>query len=640
MDVRRSRRAARWVVPALSVAVAAAVAVGYRSPEVLARPAGGDAAAPLGPLVAADGVPAPAASRPPEGGAAGTPTAGRPGRWTERILDARGSVDPAAYRAVAGSYDRELDYRLGPTAADLGARGGSPATVAARGRDGWDGDCADVRAQRRSDYWFSMSGQLLHAPSGADTGAGSPAGVARARNGAIYRLDGKPCYDLRVSTEPDKGNHHNRRTDPAVTDEAVLAANGGTPLGTPVAVARARVGQGIDAVLAFANGMVVLTGTGNDRVRPAFARLPAGSVPTAAARTNHGEFALVSYWNTRTVTGGVAVFAVKGAPDSTDRPMEKHWGLQHYGLHASGLKLLGVVPLPGIAAPTAISAADDVSIGVPDRHDPAFQEDLAQQRVRDRWAGDVDRSHRVARAGYAVVASRAEGKVAFVDLQPLFGYYRSMYLTDQASYDRTTRQGPADGQWPHTFSAAPQQRPAVTAVLDVAAPTAVAAGFPRGSATHGWRGADTFGSRAYVAGLDGTLRVYDVGGLNTRDAARAPALVRTVDMGRNPTAIEYGRSAYHLNDLVVTSRGDRRVTILDQDGGTVLSLRDRRWSDPVAAFPSRYNSGAFGASLLTVADFAGHQVLNYSYGEDSARFGYATRFGESRPFAISFTEVW
>jgi len=636
---------------ALCLTVAAAVSIPHYSPQVWAEgrsdtsapvvPAGGSGAASLRPLAPASG-PAPTTPTTPAGKAgAPAPPDVRTGRWTERILNQDGSIDPEAYRAVAASYDRELDYRLGPRSADLGgARGGAPAQVATRGRDGWDGDCSDVRAQKRSDYWFAMSGQILHAPNGENAGAGSPAGVARARNGSIYRLDGRPCYDVRVSTTPDKGNHYNRATDPAVTDEAVLAATGGTPLGAPIAVARARVGQGVDAVLVFGNGLVVLTGTGNDRVRHASARLPAGSVPTAVARTNHGEFAVVSMWNTRTLRGEVAVLAVKGGPDTTDRPMEKHWGLQHYGLHASGIKLLGVLPLPGIAAPTSIAAAHDVSIGVPDRHHPSTREDLASQQVRDRWANDVDKSHRVARAGYAVVASRAEGKVAFVDLQPLLGYYRSMYLTDQASYDRTTRQGPAADQWPYTFAVAPQQIPTVAAVLDVPQPTAVAAGFSRGSAYHGWRGADTFGSRAYVASMNGTLRVYDIGGLSTPAAAGTPTLVRTVDVGRNPTAIEYGRSAYHLNDLVVTSRGDRTVTILDQDGATMTTVRDRRWSDPVAAFPSRNNSGAFGITLLTVADFGGHQVLNYSYDDDAARFGYSTSFGASRPFAVSFTEVW
>lgn len=645
----RGRRIRQGTVGLLILVVSSAAAVSVSATRSAGL--GADVGAAAGPSRGSVGGAPPAgpmAGASPARGAAAVVagTRSRPsesGAWREQILAADGSVDQDAYRRVAASYDVALDSRLGPTAVALGgATGAAPATVPTRGSGGWDGNCAAVRAQQRSDYWFAMSGQILHAPagSGTDFGAGSPAGVARARNGSVYNVDGKACYDFRVSTTPDRGNHYSRSTDPAVTDREVAAANGGAPLSRPVAVARGRVGQSVDAVLVFANGMVVLTGTGNDRVKHAFARLPAGSVPTAVAMTNHSEFALVTVWNTRLVRGEVAVFALKGAPDGTDRPMEKYWGMPNYGLQAAGIKLLGTVSLPGMAAPTAVSATVDLSVGVPNRHDPSLKDDLSRQQVRDDWNRGASKVRQTAKAGFAVVASRAEGRVAFLDLQPLLQYYRSMYLTGQANFQRTTRQGPGPDQWPFAFTVIPQQRPVVTASVDLAAPTAVATGFPRGSAYFGWRGPDAFGSRAYVTTMDGLLRIYDVGGLATTDApAAGPKLVRPVAVGRNPTSIQYGRSAYHLNDLVVTSRADKRVTTVDQDGGTVSVLRDQRWVDPVAAFPTRNNSGQYSVSLLTVLDFNGHQALNYVPG-DAPRFGYATGFGTSRPFQASFAEVW
>jgi hypothetical protein len=226
----------------------------------------------------------------------------------------------------------------------------------------------------------------------------------------------------------------------------------------------------------------------------------------------------------------------------------------------------------------------------------------------------VDDDHRAASAGYAIVLSRAEGKVAFIDLEPLFQYFRTMYFTTPENFALTQNEGDAPDQWPFAFSFAPEATPVVQEVLDVSQPTSVATGFDVGDRAYD---DPDFGNKAFVATLDGALHIYDVAGL-AQGGPGSASLADTVDLCHNPVAVAYGRGNVPRDELVFVCRGDRELRWVASDGTTKRALRDRRLIDPVGAVlvDSR------GAGAVSVADFDGRQVVNYlhapidSWGED------------------------
>src|SRR5207244_8805280 len=130
------------------------------------------------------------------------------------------------------------------------------------------------------------------------------------------------------------------------------------------------------------------------------------------------------------------------------------------------------------------------------------------------------------KAGYAVVISKSENKAAFIDLQPLFQYYKAMYFGARSDFDRTRNLGAAANQWPYTFDYAPAQSPLVVKVIDLADhPTAV------NTNLYGGYGI----TKAYIATLDGTLSTYEVGGLASGAAANPGDIraVATMQLGKN-----------------------------------------------------------------------------------------------------------
>src|SRR4029078_9741719 len=83
---------------------------------------------------------------------------------------------------------------------------------------------------------------------------------------------------------------------------------------------------------------------------------------------------------------------------------------------------------------------------------------------------------RYAKGGVAVVISKSEQKVAFIDLKPLFTYVNSVYFGgDQATFNaRTASLGQADNQRRYTFTQQPSQVPTVVKTVSLTQrPTAV-----------------------------------------------------------------------------------------------------------------------------------------------------------------------
>ncbi len=563
------------------------------------------------------------------------------GSWTEILVDANNKIIPAQYVAAAKGYNtaKTLNYRLGPAWADYHPSGGIvPATTPVLGSGSWYP--APWNYQGATD-WFAMSGQMLYAPIYA-----TDPGLARARNGSIYMTNAGPFYDFRLSFTPDQCNYYNSNPDPCFTP-CRWPQRPPTPA---IGVARARFMAGMPGATIFENGLVAMLGTGNDSdtlaPRYAYAQLAANKVPTAVCMTLDNEFVLVTVWDTALQQGQLAVIAVNGwmvAGGGSFRYGVPNWqGVQ-------SLKVLGYVPLP-FMAPTSVAVSTDLSMDNGRGSGELNGTNWDSQAERNNWYNWSSTYRRTAHTGYAIVASRAENKVAFVNLQPLFDYYRRMYFTTQANYNATKTQGAAANQWPFTFSYAPQQTPTVAWCTTVQQPTAVAAGFHRGNnfwwrqpAGGAWEG--NFANRAYVATMAGQLEIFDVTNLNTEGETGIPSLVATKTISRNPTDISYGTQACDANpnDLYITCRGDRVIFRLTENGDMVSYLRDTRLVDPVATEISNNNRLPYGVNYLSVMDYNGQQAVNFVALEGQSettgfKFGSATHV-PGKPFQFSISEV-
>jgi len=256
-----------------------------------------------------------------------------------------------------------------------------------------------------------------------------------------------------------------------------------------------------------------------------------------------------------------------------------------------------------------------------------------------------------ASGGYAVVASRAENRVAFVNMTPLYQYYRKMYLGTQADYDQTVDASITDpSKWPFSFAVAPAQRPTVVATISVDQPTSVSAGVqtrtifgldrstwfgesgdPGWSANENWPGLGAVSpqrvyarSRAFVASMDGTVRTYNVQGLVFPQSPVGPTVSSTplgsFQAGRNPRFAFTNGLSTAPDDLFLISRGDRSVTFAFPDGRVRSTLRDSRLVDPVGGAVS-YNTAGFGGSgagrsvftiFISITDYNGKAILTYA----------------------------
>lgn len=409
------------------------------------------------------------------------------------------------------------------------------------------------------------------------------------------------------------GHPKGRNTDPAVdvtfegTKARAWASALGRPFGDPFAIARSSQSWSNDALVVYKPGFFGATGTQTSSSTYPFFQFPKNKVVMAIAVTSVNELTLVALWDTDTKKGQLAVLA------NLARGLEPYHTWPYFGLPNGGsytaFKLMGYVDLP-FATPTAISASTNVDQPVL-RDQQGGWALLDQQSIRDEVRSGPTQI-RVATAGYAVVASRWESKVAFIDLQAIFAFLRERYLTTDANFKEASVTDPA--AWPYTFDAQPTIAPKVVKVIDVPYPTAVLAGSRRYED-------DT---RVHVAQLDGTLTTYDASGLGS-DAAANPDDIRpigSVQVGASPTSLAWPRqqdplskdaSPYVYNPIVIAvSRAERQVswvTTSKKDGSSVYRrFRDSRLSDPVAI---EFVSNAY---VATIADFNGKKVVTYRFG--------------------------
>lgn len=647
-----------------------------------------------------DEAPNPAAT-PAPGGTGGTatapPSSGTPvstlgerqiGQWRELILNPDGTINRTEYIRVANAYNSAeiMDYRLGPTAADFGnannaaaelwgpdlstEQGLWPYGTQPTSNPGEPEKCLPPSQQPRSDQeevarrlqgagWL-VGGQHLFLPDDPND-ANYRFGISNTRgaDGAVFNTGGL-CMRMIASWTPDWWNRNNIAVPANPQIRSLAASRSDLPL-VPVAIARGRANASQFSFAAFRDGTIAPILLGNSA--PEFfdtsaLRLPAGMVPTAMAVTPYNEFLVVSVWDTNTVSGKLAFIALRprqmavGSPSQTANT-RWYWGTPGAWTNR-GMKLLGFVDLP-FAAPTSLDVSNNLYLqnprGFGDNDDPATG-DLSRQSVRDLWrgvnsvypAGNVQ-WHQLASGGYAVVASRAEGKVSFVDMTPLYQHYRDLYLTTQVNFNRTLDASVTDGaKFPFSFAAVPGQRPAVVSTISLAQPTGVSAGvmargytntrseeyfeYTQRSPREAWSGVEPeryLGrSRAFVATMSGTVHGFNVQGLNfpaspVGKSVSATPLV-SFAAGRNPNFAYVNATSTASDDLWLVSRGDRRVTFAWPTGDVQYSFTDRRMVDPVAGSVS-FNQAGFGGSgagravnapFISIMDFNGKAILTYA----------------------------
>ena len=603
--------------------------------------------------------------------------------FRELILDAGGAIDPNAYRCVAEHFNRAdiVDWRLGPKERHFHVQPQTLPTVHTPVADGsgwWPfgtqppsnpgepnkcppagglpvSDQDEIARGLRGNAWL-IGGQYAFVP---DAGVAAPFRIGlsnlKTADGLVYDTGGL-CMRMSASWTPDWWVRNS--TAAAATPEAaaLVASAPSTPL-PPVALARAKANVGQLAFAAFANGRIIPVRVGNSDFENDFTagvQLPPGLVPTALAVSAYNEFLFVTVWDTNALAGRLGVIALRprqmavGSPSQTPN-VRYYWGLPG-AWTVTGMKLLGFVDLP-FAAPTSLDVYSNVSQGNPrgfGDNDAPDVGDLSRQVARDRWFG-TDWNTRFgpnywqqsAQFGYAVVASRAENRVAFVDLRPLFAFYRSQYLTTAQNFAQTTT-----AAWPFDFAQRPEQRPTVAASFEVAQPTAVRSGQDTNtlfglsrsdSYTEGTPGGDaqsprfTARRRAYVALMEGRVQMFDVSslirpavdacGCNNPPPVQPLAPIGSFVVGRNPVAFGLtGPLATAPDDLFVISRGDRSITYAFPDGAVQGVLRDQRLVDPVGATIA-INQAGFGglgagravlAMAITVTDFDGRALAVYA----------------------------
>ena len=417
-----------------------------------------------------------------------------------------------------------------------------------------------------------------------------------------------------------------RARAPFFTDKDALAAHGG-PFSQPVAVGRSpgddKSENDQGAVIAFADGALRCLGT-NTGYCTFSGALPASKVPVAIAATSDSEFTLYLVWNTSTRTAELGVMAMQsnaalGTPGGAKLP-----GFQQGGNFRAG-KLLGFIPLPDVVVPTSLAANSTRGGGgwhdVGGKQQSAGNLDLSDEPTRQLFLPGGANFQKHGLSGLAMVGSKVERKVTFVDLQPLFDFYNAHYFGSRADFDATQATlGDAPDQWPPTFDVAPASRPVVVTTVSLDdMPTAVYAGWLNPTRK-------TQPVQALVATMNGKLHQFAVGGLLDATAASAADVkeVGAIDIGRNATCIVQSKHDSYdsaLTDVVIASRGDRDIEFVsyaDGSGKLGLRLSDARMDDPISVYDSTRSK-----YIVTVADYTGRRVLSYRYGP----FAYVGKSG-------------
>lgn len=560
------------------------------------------------------------------------------------VVDATGAIVADDYRLLAAHYGAEdgLRYRFGesagcyhPTPLSRPPMYQPPDKICLAPGNYGSGFLYQVGADpcptaNPGDY-SSTQGIALYAPDGADDG-----GV----NILQVLAEGFNTFQDKPQTSWTLGS-----PIPWQLADAGWLGDAGGAVKTPIAAARSyRAPNGelnVNALTVFQSGLMGAFGE-NTGGSGWHTRLPDGLLPTAIAITNGSELALVTLWDPQNLAGKLAVYAMtsceegKGPMCLPDPSLLSGYAIQHQAYPGfvndgrfTGGKLLGLIDLPELHAPTAISATSNYLSGWWTKggaNTSVSNFDFSVEADRQTFVAG-ENSARYSSAGFAVITSLSEKKAAFVDLKPLFAFYKKMYFGDQASFAATRLLGDGPHEWPYTFADTPEQTPTVLTTLALDdRPTAVVTA--RYKAHAGDPGYD-----ALIATRGGTLESYGVGGLvdGTGAVAGDVRAIGTILIGRNPTSLTYRKEhvwsgndplsgnpdSVTRSEVIVVSRGDQEIEFVKLDGvgatGSIYQrLTDGALVDPVAVEDS--DTHGTESYVLTVADFGGRQIVNYRFG--------------------------
>jgi hypothetical protein len=325
-----------------------------------------------------------------------------------------------------------------------------------------------------------------------------------------------------------------------------------------------------------------------------------------------------------------------------------HWGLPTVGIGYShgydnlgepGLTLLGYVDLP-FATPTFVTAAGNNGYGA--SIDIYYAPSIAELANPDTRAANAQSGSDpytwspIASSGYAIVLSRWENKLAFIDLQPLYQYVQTWLLGSQANYDQATGGStdyPIPGRWPRSFEEAPEQTPVVAFTRDIEHPLTALAG--RGPKLIDQQPSASI--KAHVASLDGTVTTFNVRELANRhdQPPTAVAELYTTKVAYDPIAMIWSgdidpldptstevfgvQKASFGESFLVLSRTNREIAWLhatETEARIFRDLRDSRLDDPVGL--DRINA-FHDAYVISVSDFTTKKVVTYRVGPMSGQ---------------------
>ncbi|TWJ15005.1 hypothetical protein LX16_0701 [Stackebrandtia albiflava] len=525
---------------------------------------------------------------------------------TDPLLTSDGEVDPLKYADLAESAggDAWIEWRYGPAAT---GNTEAPSADQPETRELDLGDGID-RLYQVGDGSSPLRPQNLQ----------GQLGYVAADGPGVDHVTVAETTDTTLGYAPRPGGRYSTdRPELELTERTTGECLDGHELGRPVAMARSQgAGPAAHAVTVFASGAVATTGVSGAQGGTCVI-LPEGQVPTAVAVTPGNEFALITVWDVAEVRGRIAVVALADTPGTYG----SSWPATYPGLpnpgHFGFAKLLGFVELTAMKAPTSVAVATDHPGGAPDR----TTADLSDPDGRAAYAEDV------ATTGFAIVSSRAEQQVEWVDLTPLLSGFAAVYFEgDPAGYASPGAKAEA---WPQVFEVAPDLSPASVGTSEMTAPpTAVAA----------------WGTTAYVALGDGTVATFEV----TDPSAVSQAA--TVELPGAASCLSWSPGG---DRLVVTSRTDRSVSWLRadiEDPGVVQTLRDARVADPICAQDAVLGNADAGSTVrvVAIADFAGglhvfrHGDGRLAAGDDVDLPDNAFEYGgvyepEGSPFMVSVT---
>lgn len=468
-----------------------------------------------------------------------------------------------------------------------------------------------------NDYWTDV-GQVAYVPDSSEV-----AGIDRIQTFSYYSHAFAISPRLEASPDPS----------------SIYWFNGvKVPLKRPVAAVRNMGMTTNEALVVYANGFIGVAGTQTSRGgRVPFdwplpgVQLPVNKVPSAIALTTSNEFALVTVKDVTTGRGQLAVIALEG------HSLEYHtfqWiGFPNQGSW-SDMKLMGYIDLP-FDNPDAVSASTN---GLWKGPSATGNKTLGMLNILDpgtRWGmrqGEMGWSGVVATGGYALVSSKADGKAAFINLNPLMSWIKAQYLDDDKqaatmakfnwvtmATDSGTRPVPrATEAFPGLLTAA--NTPTLITTLTLDRPTFTLAG----------QSIDRWSKdiqKAYISTESGVIRIYDTSSLVKRwswEISGALREIGTVQVGANPVWMCFARfhqagtpllgteRADGLNNILhVACRGSRTiesVVTLKGVGQVYQRISDSRLQDPVCV-----GVGDRG-NILTVCDYNGKQILNYRIG--------------------------